>query len=85
MRTIFIFLIGSFLVLNVHSQHDSTLLSTDPQLLKGKLENGITYYIRENKKPEKKVELRLVIKVGSIVEDNDQLGLAHMAEHMDFN
>ncbi len=85
MRTILIFLVGSFLVLNANAQQDSTLLSTDPQLLKGKLENGITYYIRENKKPEKKVELRLVIKVGSIVEDNDQLGLAHMAEHMAFN
>lgn len=60
-------------------------MSTDPQLLKGKLANGLTYYIRENKKPEKKVELRLVIKAGSILEDEDQLGLAHMAEHMAFN
>ena len=85
MRTIFLFLIATFLQLNVNAQQNSNLLSTDPQLLKGKLENGITYYIRENKKPEKKVELRLVIKVGSIVEDDDQLGLAHMAEHMAFN
>lgn len=85
MRTVFLFLIGAFLLLNVNAQQNSNLLSTDPQLLKGKLENGVTYYIRENKKPEKKVELRLVIKAGSIVEDDDQLGLAHMAEHMAFN
>jgi zinc protease len=60
-------------------------LPTDPKLMMGKLSNGLTYYIRENKKPEKKVELRLVVKVGSIVEDDDQQGLAHMAEHMAFN
>ncbi|MFN4976769.1 MAG: M16 family metallopeptidase, partial [Bacteroidota bacterium] len=60
-------------------------LPTDPKLSMGKLSNGLTYYIRENRKPEKKVELRLVVKVGSIVEDDDQQGLAHMAEHMAFN
>jgi len=51
----------------------------------GKLPNGLTYYIRKNSKPEKKVELRLVVKVGSILEDDDQLGLAHFTEHMAFN
>jgi len=60
-------------------------LGTDPKLTKGKLGNGLTYYIRENNKPEKKVELRLVVKVGSIMEDDNQQGLAHMAEHMAFN
>ena len=49
------------------------------------MDNGLTYYIRQNKKPEKKVELRLVINAGSINEDADQQGLAHMAEHMAFN
>ena len=61
------------------------LIPTDPKITKGTLPNGLTYYIKENKKPEKKVELRLVVKVGSIVEDDDQQGLAHMAEHMAFN
>lgn len=51
----------------------------------GKLANGLTYYIRQNSKPEKKVELRLVINAGSILEDNDQQGLAHFTEHMAFN
>lgn len=63
----------------------SDSLSIDKKVKVGKLENGLTYYIRSNKKPEKKVELRLVVNVGSIVEDNDQQGLAHMAEHMAFN
>ncbi|HEV8513814.1 MAG TPA: pitrilysin family protein, partial [Cyclobacteriaceae bacterium] len=51
----------------------------------GKLSNGLTYYIRKNGRPEKKVELRLVVKVGSIMEDDDQQGLAHFTEHMAFN
>jgi zinc protease len=57
----------------------------DPKVIKGKLPNGLTYIVRENAKPEKKVELRLVVKVGSVNEDDDQQGLAHMAEHMAFN
>lgn len=57
----------------------------DPKVKIGKLQNGLTYYIRENKKPEQKVELRLVVNAGSILEDDNQQGLAHMAEHMAFN
>jgi len=60
-------------------------LPTDPKLKIGKLDNGLTYYIRQNKKPEQKVELRLVLNAGSICEDDDQQGLAHMCEHMAFN
>src|SRR4051812_2489384 len=56
-----------------------------PQILKGTLPNGLTYYIRRNSKPEKKVELRIAVKVGSIMEDDDQRGLAHFTEHMAFN
>ncbi|MBC7860191.1 MAG: insulinase family protein [Burkholderiaceae bacterium] len=56
-----------------------------PQLTVGKLPNGLTYYIQKNGKPEKKVELRLVVKAGSILEDEDQQGLAHFTEHMAFN
>ena len=51
----------------------------------GKLSNGLTYYIRNNEKPKDKVELRLVVNAGSILEDEDQLGLAHFMEHMNFN
>ena len=47
--------------------------------------NGLRYYVRANKKPEKRAELRLVVKAGSILEDDDQQGLAHFVEHMAFN
>ena len=60
-------------------------LPVDPNVRIGKLDNGLTYYIRKNEKPEDKVELRLVVNVGSMVEDADQLGLAHFMEHMAFN
>jgi zinc protease len=60
-------------------------LPIDPNVKIGKLANGLTYYIRKNVKPEKKVELRLVVNAGSILEDADQQGLAHFTEHMAFN
>ncbi|HUP23313.1 MAG TPA: insulinase family protein [Thermoanaerobaculia bacterium] len=60
-------------------------LPFDPAVRRGELENGIDYYIRQNPKPEKRAELRLVIDVGSLVEDDDQRGLAHFVEHMAFN
>ncbi len=60
-------------------------LPVDPRVKIGKLSNGLTYYIQKNVKPEKKVELRLVVNAGSILEDDDQLGLAHFTEHMAFN
>ncbi len=56
-----------------------------PEVKVGKLANGLTYYIRKNSRPEKKVELRLVVNAGSILEDDDQQGLAHFTEHMAFN
>jgi len=57
----------------------------DSKVVTGKLDNGLTYYIRPNAKPENKVELRLIINAGSILEDADQQGLAHFCEHMCFN
>ncbi|MEM8965267.1 MAG: insulinase family protein [Bacteroidota bacterium] len=51
----------------------------------GKLDNGLTYYIRQNSRPENRVELRLAVNAGSILENEDQLGLAHFLEHMAFN
>ena len=60
-------------------------LPTDPNVVTGKLSNGLTYYIRPNHKPANKVELRLAVKAGAILENGDQLGLAHFMEHMNFN
>ena len=80
-----LFLLTIFTVELVTAQAPNEKLPLDPKVKIGKLDNGLTYYIRENKKPEKKVELRLVVNAGSINEDDDQQGLAHMAEHMAFN
>ena len=63
----------------------TTPMAVDPNVRIGKLDNGLTYYIRQNKKPEKRVELRLVVNAGSILENDDQQGLAHFMEHMNFN
>ncbi|MCW3119674.1 MAG: insulinase family protein, partial [Chitinophagaceae bacterium] len=63
----------------------SQSLPVDPKVKIGKLANGLTYYIRKNAKPENKVELRLAVNAGSILEDDDQQGLAHFTEHMAFN
>lgn len=62
-----------------------TALPVDPRVKIGHLENGLTYYIRQNAQPAHKVELRLVVNVGSILEDDNQRGLAHFCEHMAFN
>lgn len=60
-------------------------LPIDPKVKVGRLANGLTYYIAKNAKPEKQVSLRLVVKAGSSLEDDDQQGLAHFLEHMAFN
>ena len=63
---------------------DQTLVP-DPEITLGKLDNGLTYYIRPNSYPEKEIYLRLVVRTGSLMEDDDQQGLAHFLEHMAFN
>ena len=63
----------------------SQQLPVDPQITMGKFSNGMRYYIRSNPKPEKRAELRLVVNAGSVLEDDDQQGLAHFVEHMCFN
>ena len=63
----------------------SAALPRDPKVTVGTLPNGMRYYIRQNAKPEKRAELRLVVNVGSVLEDDDQRGLAHFLEHMAFN
>ena len=61
------------------------LLTIDPMVVTGQLENGLRYVIRKNQKPENRAELRLVVDAGAILESDDQLGLAHFLEHMAFN
>ena len=60
-------------------------LAPDSSVRTGKLENGLTYFIRRNTEPANRIELRLAINAGSVQEDEDQKGLAHLLEHMMFN
>ncbi|MFZ4413338.1 MAG: M16 family metallopeptidase [Bacteroidales bacterium] len=82
-------LLLGFMVTSLFGQESkndlSKALPIDPKVRIGKLDNGLVYYIRQNKKPEKRVELRLAINTGSIMETDIQQGLAHFTEHMCFN
>ena len=60
-------------------------IPVDPQVRIGKLENGLTYYIRQNNYPEGQANFYIAQKVGSSLEEENQRGLAHFLEHMCFN
>ena len=81
---IIVFVLSAFAAV---SQPDWALdkLPKDEAVVTGTLKNGLTYYIRQNEKPENRVSFRIVLKAGSILEDDDQQGLAHFLEHMAFN
>mgnify|MGYP005838910697 CR=1 FL=1 len=59
-------------------------LTLNPDVKYGKLPNGMTYYVQKNVRPQARAELRLAFKAGSVLEDDDQQGLAHFVEHMLF-
>ncbi|WP_084404194.1 M16 family metallopeptidase [Flavobacterium tegetincola] len=83
-RTLF-FLLALPVAMVGQEMKGDALIPFDSSVRTGKLENGLTYYIKQNGKPENKVDLRLVINAGSILENDDQQGLAHFMEHMCFN
>ena len=78
------------LIISVGSAFSQSLeltdkLPNDQSVLTGTLDNGMKYYIRSNTTPEKRAEFTLVVHAGSVLEDDDQQGLAHFNEHMAFN
>lgn len=73
------------LILPIQAQKSELPLPLDPQVRRGVLPNGFTYYIRHNETPKERVVFNLIVKAGSILEDQDQSGLAHFMEHMSFN
>ncbi len=84
------FLFSAFISFAVFAQTQTAYKPTDllplsPRVKTGVLKNGMTYYIQQNAKPEKRAELRLAVNVGSTMEDENQRGLAHFVEHMAFN
>lgn len=80
-----LFLCASNLIAQNTITNLNTKIPIDPTVKIGTLSNGLTYYLKHNAKPKNKAELRLVIKAGSILEDDDQQGFAHFLEHMAFN
>ncbi len=87
LRLISILILCGFIFSNISAQiqNPDTPIPPDPNIRIGKLDNGLTYYIKYNKKPEQRVELRLAVNAGSICETDAQQGLAHFCEHMCFN
>ena len=87
-------LLVAMLPVLLHAQEQESAISSlglgsplplNPLVKKGTLENGMTYYIMQNKRPENRAEMRLVVNAGSILETDEQQGLAHFCEHMAFN
>ena len=74
-----------FTLCSAQIQNPDIPIPADPNIITGKLDNGLTYYIKLNKKPEKRLELRLAVNAGSVCETDGQQGLAHFCEHMCFN
>jgi zinc protease len=60
-------------------------LPLDARVKKGRLDNGLTYYVLPHRKPENRAQIWLAVNTGSVMEDDDQRGLAHFVEHMCFN
>jgi zinc protease len=82
LSTIMLTMIGA---LTMMAQMQMPSIPNDPDVRIGKLDNGLTYYIRHNNWPENRAEFYIAQKVGSIQENDDQRGLAHFLEHMAFN
>jgi zinc protease len=81
-----IFLAALLISSSISGQSDLEIAAPmDPAIRTGKLPNGLTYFIRNNKEPEKRASFYIIQNVGAILENDDQNGLAHFLEHMSFN
>ena len=69
----------------IATPESSVPLALDPLVVRGTLSNGLTYYIRHNEEPQGRAQISLAVKAGSVLETEDQRGLAHFVEHMAFN
>lgn len=78
---IFLFIFQPF----IWSEGQKERIPQNPELISGTLENGMKYYIQQNDNPRERAILRLALNAGSLMEDPDQLGMAHFLEHMAFN
>ena len=85
MRITKFFVAAMLLMVGTVSAQQMPELPTDKEVRVGKLDNGLTYYLRYNNTPEKKANFYIAQRVGSVQEEDTQRGLAHFLEHMAFN
>lgn len=86
MRRLIFSLVAIFIgVSSIYAQSATDQFPIDPEVRVGKLDNGMTYYIRHNEKPKGQASFYILHNVGAIQEEDDQQGLAHFLEHMAFN
>lgn len=76
--------VSAFALQQVNAQQLQPL-PVDPQVRYGKLDNGLTYYLRHNEQPKERADFYIAQRVGSVLEEDSQSGLAHFLEHMAFN
>ncbi len=79
------FFMAAMMLVALGSMAQSMPIENDPSVRKGKLDNGLTYYIKQNNWPEHRVNFYIAQRVGSLQEEESQRGLAHFLEHMAFN
>src|SRR3546814_17953993 len=84
-RRCFTALWGGALSTGLQAQDTGRALPLNPDVKTGTLDNGLTYYIQQNEKPDNRAELRLVVKAGSVLESDAQQGLAPSIEHTAYN
>jgi zinc protease len=85
-RSIFIFIPIILFSVQLNARTDLTkAVPLDPEIRTGKLQNGLTYFIRANKEPRKRASFYFIQNVGALLENDNQNGLAHFLEHMAFN
>ena len=83
-----LFLTGLFFTVAIVSsfaQSDNAIIPESSKVIKGKLSNGLTYYVRHNEEPKDRASFYIIQNVGALLENDDQDGLAHFLEHMCFN
>src|SRR5664280_1583177 len=86
LRSLFILATLLLVSVSIIAQPDLTKSApVDPGIRTGKLENGMTYFIRSNKEPEKRASFYFIQNVGALLETDNENGLAHFLEHMAFN
>ena len=85
MKKLFLFFLQIITTMYATDFNHNDFLPIDDNMLHGQLENGLTYYIKRNSEPNNMAEFRLALRVGAILEEDDQLGIAHFVEHLAFS